>query len=187
MEKIRRLWGLTVGNFKMALTIVAVMWLVLLVNMLLPFIDLRNFGIHPHKASGLIGIVFAPFLHSGFAHIIANSSALIPLLFIAFCQDFKKSVRAILIIIFVGGFGVWLFGSGGNHIGASGLVFGLITYLIVLGFRLHSLKTIIVSFVVLLLYGTALLSLLVVIPGVSWSGHFFGAASGLLAAWTTKK
>lgn len=176
-----------IGNFKSALGIVGLMWGVYLINFVLP-LDLRNFGVHPREFSGLIGIIFCPFLHANFAHLLANSLALLPLLFIAFCYDWTRSVESIFIIILVGGLGTWIFGSpASNHIGASGLVFGLIGFLLFVGIYLRDLKAIAVSVIVFIGFGGALLSLLIVIPGVSWTGHFFGFLGGVLAAKLAKK
>ena len=79
---------------------------------------------------------------------------------------------------------VWLVGRPETvHIGASGVIFGLIGYLMFLGLFRRNWKAVIISVVVTLFYGGALYSFLVYVPGISWSGHFFGFLSGVLAAW----
>jgi membrane associated rhomboid family serine protease len=175
-----------VRSFKAALSFVGLMWAVHLFNFVLP-IDLRVFGIHPREVFGLSGVLFCPFLHANLAHLVANSLALLPLLFIAFCYNRSRSAGAVFVIILLGGLGTWLFGSPGNHIGASGLVFGLIGFLLFVGVYFRDFKAIIVSVIVLLAYGASLLSLLIVIPGISWSGHFFGFLGGVFAAKLAKK
>jgi membrane associated rhomboid family serine protease len=96
--------------------------------------------------------------------------------------------KALLTIMLLGGGLVWLFGRGGAvHIGASGVIFGLIGFLMTMGAFRREWTALIISAAVLILYGGAVQSLLVYIPGTSWSGHLFGFISGVLAAWLTKK
>ncbi len=175
-----------ISSLKSAFGVIAFMWLVFLVDLVLP-INLKSFGIHPHSIFGLIGIITCPFLHANLGHIIANSMALLPLLTIAFFYDRARSIGAMSIIVLAGGLGVWLFGSAGVHIGASGLVFGLIGYLLFVGIYFRDIKAIVVSVIVLLGYGGSLFSLLIVMPGISWSGHFFGFLGGVLAAKLAKR
>jgi len=171
---------------KFALTAVAVLWGVHALNLFLP-IDLRYFGIQPRRMDGLVGIVAAPFLHGDLNHLIANSSALLVLLAVALAYNRKMAFAALATIIVLGGLMVWIFGSASAiHIGASGVVFGLIGYLLFVGIFRREWIALIVSAVVLLLYGGALLSLLRIIPGVSWSSHFFGFMAGVAAAWSTR-
>jgi membrane associated rhomboid family serine protease len=152
----------------------------------LPF-DLRYLGIRPRSLSGLVGVAGAPLLHGNLHHLIANTSALIVLLTVALAYDRKLAVLALGIIIGFGGLMVWAFGaSHAIHIGASGVVFGLIGYLLFIGLFRREWVALAVSVSVLFLYGGVLLSLLQLAPGISWSSHFFGFISGILAAWLTK-
>jgi membrane associated rhomboid family serine protease len=176
-----------VANLKLTLGIVSLMWAVFLVNAILP-IDLRNFGIHPREISGLTGIIFAPFLHGNLTHILGNSLALLPLLLLSFSYNRTRSIGAISVIVLVGGLGTWLFGSpGSNHFGASGLVFGLIGYLLFVGFYFRDWKAIVTSLLVMAGFGGLLFSLFIVMPGVSWASHLFGFLSGIFAAKLAKK
>jgi membrane associated rhomboid family serine protease len=87
----------------------------------------------------------------------------------------------------LGGLAVWLFGSASAiHIGASGVVFGLVGYLLFIGLFRREWVALAVSAAVFFFYGGALLSLLQLTPGVSWSSHFYGFLAGVLAAWRTK-
>ena len=99
----------------------------------------------------------------------------------------KLTLEAVAFIGLAGGGLVWVFGSANSvHIGASGIIFGLIGFLLFLGVFRREWKTMIISLVVLVFYGGTLLSLLVYIPGVSWSGHFFGFCAGVVAAWLAR-
>jgi membrane associated rhomboid family serine protease len=170
-------------NLETSLTVVIVLWLVLLADLLLP-IDLRQYGIRPREIDGLAGILFAPFLHANLAHLAANSGALFVLMLVSLSYNRRLTFRAAAVIILLGGFLVWVFGRPHTiHIGASGLIFGLIGFFLFLGFFRREWSALVVSIIVFFLYGGALLSLLVYVPGVSWSGHVFGFVSGVAAAW----
>lgn len=169
-----------------ALTAVFILWVIHAVNWILP-VDLRYFGIRPRSVDGLAGILWAPFLHGNLRHLIANSGALFVLLTVATAYNRRLAWRAVAFIVAVGGLMVWVFGNpGAVHIGASGVVFGLIGFLLAVGFFRREWVALMVSVLVLVLYGGALLSLLSPVPGVSWSSHFFGFLSGVLAAWWTR-
>ena len=172
---------------KFALTVVVVLWGIHALNWVLP-IDLRVYGIRPRSLGGLFGIIGAPFLHGNLQHLIANSSALLILLTAALAYNRKSAFPAIGAIVGLGGLMVWVFGSASAiHIGASGAVFGLIGYLLFVGLFRQQWVALAVSAAVLLLYGGALLSLFRIIPGVSWSSHFFGFLAGVAAAWWTRR
>jgi len=183
------LWGVCMKirkNLQIAAAAVAVLWLVFFINQVTAM-DLRLYGLRPRHIENLPGILFAPFLHADLAHLIANTGAFFVLLAVALSFSRKAAFRAVLIIIMGGGSLVWLFGnSSAIHIGASGVIFGLIAFLMFLGIFRREWTALVISAAVLVLYGGAVQSLLVYRPGTSWSGHFFGFMSGILAAWCTK-
>ena len=160
--------------------------MIFLIDFLLP-IDLRTYGLRPRSMDGLWGIVLSPFLHSDVRHLAANTGALFILLAVSLSYNRKLTIIALWIIACMGGGLVWVFGKSQTiHIGASGIVFGLIGFLMCIGFFRREWKALIFSLVILFLYGGALFSLLVYKQGISWSGHFFGFLSGVFAAWLTK-
>jgi membrane associated rhomboid family serine protease len=173
---------------KSSMLIPLIIWAVFLLNFLLWGIELRMFGIHPRTSLGLLGIVFAPFLHAGWQHIIANTIPLLillPLLYI-FYENIKY--RVILFSILIGGFAVWLIGKSGTvHIGASGLVFSLMAFLIAAGIFRFSWKSFLIALGVLILYGGAMLQGVLPEEGISWEGHLFGALAGIFLAWAFRK
>ncbi|MRK01795.1 MULTISPECIES: rhomboid family intramembrane serine protease [Aeromicrobium] len=143
----------------------------------------RN-GVHPRSLEGLDGIVFAPLLHDDWAHLIGNTAPLLVLGFLIGLSGVRTWLQVTAIVWVVGGVGVWFLGdSGTNHVGASGVVFGWLTYLIVRGVFNRSLGQIVVGLGVLVIYGSVLWGVLPGRPGVSWEGHLCGAAGGALAAW----
>lgn len=141
-----------------------------------------RFGIRPREVGGLDGIVLSPFLHGDFRHLVANT---LPFLVLggAICAGgTARFLRVTVIVGLVCGVGTWLTGPAHSlHIGASGLVFGYLTYLISRGLFARKLTYILGGIVTFMLYGGALWGLLPS-PGVSWQGHFFGATGGVVAA-----
>jgi membrane associated rhomboid family serine protease len=172
-----------VRAFLVSAGFVAVLWVVEIADAVTPRQSLDRFGIEPRSEEGLLGIALAPFLHGGFAHLEANS---LPLLVLGFLVAVVSTARYAAVLAWswvVSGAGVWLVApSDSITVGASGLVFGLLTYLVVAGFLERNALRILVGVGVFLLYGSILLGVLPGTPGVSWQGHLFGALGGLLAA-----
>ena len=161
----------------------AVMWVVEIIDQVTSA-NLDQYGIKPHEADGLPGIVVAPFLHAGFGHLEGNTLPFLLLGGAVALSGLRKVVLATVIIALVGGLGVWLFApSGTDHIGASGVVFGYAGYLIARGFFSRSMVHFLVGIVVIGVYGTTLLFDLAPRDGISWQGHLFGAVGGVVAAW----
>jgi membrane associated rhomboid family serine protease len=174
-------------NLRLAFAVIAILWLVYFLNLILE-IDLRIYGIIPRNIDGLWGIPAAPFLHVDIQHLIANSGVLFILLAVSLSHSRAQTLKALLTITLLGGAMVWLLGTGGSvHIGASGVIFGLIGYLMFLGLFRRNWKAVMISVAITLLYGGALYSLLIYVPGISWSGHLFGFISGVGAAWWGRK
>jgi len=147
-------------------------------------------GIRPLEADGLPGILFAPLLHANWGHLIANTLPALVLGFLVTLTGMARFVWATAIIWILGGFGVWLIGGLGqcniatpNHIGASGLIFGWLGFLLVFGWLTRHVWQIVASVVVFFIYGGILWGLLPGRESVSWQGHLFGAVGGVLAAW----
>ncbi|MFC1623070.1 rhomboid family intramembrane serine protease [Patescibacteria group bacterium] len=168
-------------NCQWSFGVVALMWMIYAVGWVLPF-DIKSFGIHPRELTGLLGVPFAPFIHASLTHLISNSVVLFVLLLIAVTYDKKALSSVIMVIILIGGLGTWIIGSGNSvHIGASGVIFGLMGYLLAVGYYRRDIKSIIVSIVIFFMYGGTILFSVFPAAGVSWSGHFFGFVAGILA------
>jgi membrane associated rhomboid family serine protease len=148
---------------------------------------LDHFGIIGWEADGLIGIFFAPFLHGGFGHLMANSLPLLILGFLAGMRDVRKFLWASLIIIVVGGLGTWLTSPDVITIGASGLVFGYFGYIMARGVFDRRLLDIVIAVGVGIAYYGILVGLLPNQQGISWQGHLFGLIGGVLAGWVLRR
>ena len=141
-------------------------------------------GVRPRDDEGLLGILFAPVLHVGWEHLISNTLPLLILGFLVFLSGIGRGLAATAVIWVVGGLGTWLIAPAHTiHIGASVIVFGWITYLMLRGIFARSEAQIALGAVILVFYGGALLGVLPGQTGVSWQGHLFGAIGGGLAAW----
>ncbi len=173
------------------LTFVALLYLIEIVDQLAGHRLDRN-GIRPLEADGLKGILFAPLLHADWAHLLANTVPALVLGFLVTLAGMSRFVWATAIIWILGGLGTWLIGDLGgcraetNHIGASGLIFGWLAFLLVFGWLTRHVWWIITSLVVGFVYGGILWGAMPVLDrcgGVSWQGHLCGAIAGVLAAW----
>ncbi len=175
----------TVRSLLPVVILVGIMWVVELVDAVLPG-DLDGYGIESRDTDGLTGIVAAPFLHADFAHLMANT---VPFLILGSIVALRYPSRFWAIaatIIVVGGLGVWLFGPSNTvMVGASGVVFGFLTFLLTAGVLTRHWLDVTIAVGVLLLYGSILVGALPfgVAAGVSWMGHLMGALSGVLAAF----
>ena len=152
--------------------------------------DLDDNGIRPLETDGLSGILFAPLLHANWEHLIANTGPALVLGFLMTLAGLSRFIYATAIVWILGGFGTWLIGNVGappgvetNHIGASGLIFGWLTFLIVFGFFTRKAWEIVVGVIVLFVYGGILLGVVPGTFGVSWQGHLCGAIAGVVAAY----
>ncbi|HEX3547750.1 MAG TPA: rhomboid family intramembrane serine protease [Mycobacterium sp.] len=179
--------GATIVSF------VVLLWIIELFDSLSGH-HLDNNGIRPLETDGLPGIIFAPLLHSNWQHLMANTGPALVLGFLMTLAGVSRFIFATAIIWILGGFGTWLIGNIGaptyngmqvetNHIGASGLIFGWLTFLIVFGFFTRKVWEIVVGVIVLFIYGSVLLGVLPGTFGVSWQGHLCGGIAGVLAAY----
>jgi membrane associated rhomboid family serine protease len=164
------------------------MWAVFIIEVLLPGISFEHFGIYPRSVKGLLGIVVSPFLHGGLFHLLYNTFALVVLSLIVHMSLGAQRLQSIIILGVAGsGLGTWLFSTGGPVIGASGLVYALIGYLLADAYFSPSLRSWGVALLAFFLYGGALKALFIFIPYISWSAHFWGLISGITIARLMKK
>lgn len=162
---------------------VAIFWIVEILDAFVFHGALDRFGIIPHRFIGLRGILFAPFLHGGFAHLIANTIPFITLGWFVMLQETSDFFIVTAMTMLVGGLGVWLFASPFSiHIGASILIFGYLGFLLFRGYFQRNLPSIFLSVIVGLLYGGLIWGVLPNQIGISWQGHLFGFIGGILAA-----
>lgn len=149
---------------------------------------LNSFGILPRTVWGLLGILFSPLLHYNAAHLTANALSLFMLLAILFSHREYKPHIALASIWLLSGFGTWLIGRAWSgtqpiiHIGASGVIYGLVTYLVAAAWWLRSWRSALWAILILFLYGGIFYGVLPQRGFISWEGHLCGAIAGVLVA-----
>jgi membrane associated rhomboid family serine protease len=175
-------------ELKTLLTVVGIFWIVEIIDFILFKGKLDHFGIKPHNFIGLRGIIFAPFLHGGFGHLIANTIPFLTLGWLTMIQETSDFYIVSLVTAIVGGIGVWLFGGAGTvHIGASILIYGYLGFLLLRGYFQKNIPSILLSIAVFFLYGGLVFGIFPSQIGVSWQGHLFGFIGGGVAAFAIAK
>ncbi|MCT7950556.1 rhomboid family intramembrane serine protease [Ancylothrix sp. C2] len=176
-----------VGEFKTQALIlgglVACFWIIEIIDIFFYRGALNSYGIIPRSPVGLRGILFAPFLHGNFLHLATNTGPFLILGWLVMLQEISYFFVVSAITILVSGLGVWLFGAPYSvHIGASGVIFGYLGFLLFRGYFQRNFSSILLSLIVAFFYGGLIWGVLPSMPRVSWEGHLFGFIGGILAA-----
>jgi membrane associated rhomboid family serine protease len=163
-----------------------ILWIVHLISFIFQ-IDMTRLGVLPRNFVGLLGIITSPLIHADFSHLISNTIPLIVLGWIIFFFYPKVSYLLFGIIYFFTGLLVWIFARQVYHIGASGVVYGFVSFLFFSGLFRRDNKSIALALIITFLYGGLIWGM---IPGwktISWESHLFGALTGLTAAYLFRK
>lgn len=145
---------------------------------------LDNFGIHAREVDGLPGIITAPFLHGGFDHLASNSVPFLALGFLTLVGGLARWIASSAISIVSSGLAAWILTPGNTIVlGASGLIFGWLTYLLARGIFSRKPAQVVIALVVLFFYGGMIWGVLPGANGISWQAHLGGAVGGVIAAW----
>jgi membrane associated rhomboid family serine protease len=166
---------------EIALAFVALLWLIQLFNWTLD-LELQRFGVRPREVRGLVGILFAPLLHADFMHLLANTLPLLVLVPVMLHLYSSAALRVLLAVYLGPGVAVWLLAKGGVHIGASGMAYGMVSYILVAGLIRRDRRAIAASLLVCFMYGALVWGVLPIQPGVSWESHLAGALIGAALA-----
>jgi membrane associated rhomboid family serine protease len=162
--------------------LIAIMWGLEILDQSIFRHGLDTLGILPRQLIGLRGILFAPFLHGSFAHLAANTIPFLILGWLVMTQSIADFTIVSIICMVVGGLGTWAFGANGLHIGASGVIFGYLGFLLARAYFDRRLSSGAIALLVGSTYGTVLWGVFPSTPGISWEGHLFGFLGGILAA-----
>lgn len=184
----KKLW---LKAFKLSWIFIAVLWAVYILNIFLPvfmpYADLTQFGIYPRNSSRLFGIITTVFLHGSLSHIISNTLPLL-LAITALFGNYPKTAKKVFILsILITGILVWSFARSANHIGASGLLYSLLTYIFVSGFVKKDIQSVGISLAIAFLYGSLIFGIIPDETYISWESHLFGMFSGVFLAWLYRK
>jgi len=146
-------------------------------------LQLYRYGVYPQAANGLPGILFAPLIHGSWYHLVSNSFALL-ILGTALLYGYPRAAKPVLALVYIGsGIGVWLFARNSYHFGASGLTHGVMFFIFTTGILRRDKLSIALALIVFLLYGNMVWSIFPQEPDISYESHFFGAITGVLAAF----
>ncbi len=170
-------------EFKILIISVTIFWAIEILDFFVFKGSLDRYGIQPHQVIGLRGILFAPFLHGGFGHLMANTIPFIILGWLTMIQETKDFYIVSFLSALVGGMGVWVFGAPGSiHIGASILIYGYLGFLLLRGYFQRNFPSIALSIFVAVAYGGLIWGVFPADMRVSWQGHLFGFIGGAIAA-----
>ena len=170
-------------EFKILIVAIAIFWIVEIADLFVFNGGLDRYGIQPHSLIGLRGVIFAPFLHGGTAHLMANTIPFLTLGWLTMIQETSDFYIASIASALVGGLGVWVFGSPNSvHIGASILIYGYLGFLLLRGYFQKNFPSIALSIFVVIAYGSFIWGVFPSEIGVSWQGHLFGFIGGAIAA-----
>lgn len=182
MEKQDQSLIFTSGVIGYPLLFVLLIWLVFWFEIRFGF-DFNYLGIRPGEALGLRGIFFSPFIHSNLKHLFNNTIPLFVLSMSLFYFYREVSWQILIFGILLTGLMTWLIGRPANHIGASGVIYLLASFLFFKGIFSRYYRLIALSFIVVFLYGGMVWFVVPVDPGISWEGHLSGLVVGLLFAF----
>ena len=168
--------------FAATVSFALLLWAVKIVEYIGGF-DLVPFGIYPRQLSGLGGVLCAPFIHGSFAHLFANTAPII-VIGTMLLYGYPRAARVLLPVVYLGGgFAVWLFAREAYHIGASGIAFGMLFFVLTIGLLRWERRAIALALVVILLYGGMVWGVLPTLPEISFESHLSGAVIGIVLAF----
>jgi len=171
--------------FLISAALAALLWAIILVEAVSGF-DLSIYALYPREPLGLRGVLLAPLLHGGFAHLIANTPPILAL-GTALLYGYPKAARIVVPVVWLGsGLAVWIFARPAFHLGASGLTFGVMFFVFTIGSLRWDRRAIALSLSVFLLYGGMVWGILPGDPGISFEYHLAGAALGVVLAFALK-
>lgn len=180
--KLQNFLALMQANFITSLIFIAILWGIFFLT-LLSRRKLLALGIYPRTLHGLVGIPFYSFLHVDFNHIFFNSIPLFVLIDFLLTQGMLSFVKVSISIILISGIGIWLFGRKAIHVGASSLVMGYFSYLLVNAYRHPTTASIIIALICVYYFGGLILNLFPREEKVSWEGHICGFLAGIITAY----
>lgn len=172
-------------SFFLSVSFAGLLWAVKLVEL---FFNLNfvQYGVYPQQTGGLTGIILAPLIHGSLSHLFANTAPIV-ILGTALLYGYPRSAKIVLPVVYLGsGLGVWLFARSAYHIGASGLTFGMMFFVFMVGALRWDKRAIVLSMIVFFLYGSMIWGVFPSDPDISFESHFFGASIGIILAFILK-
>ena len=177
---------LLLQNFIPPFLFVAFLWIIKGIEIYYQ-LHFSKYGLLPRNIDTLTSVISFPFIHGDWDHLISNSAGLLVLGFLLFTFHREIAYRVVAQIWLLHGLWLWLGGRATYHIGASGIIYGLAAFLFFTGVFKKEKSTMTISLLVVFLYGSMVWGLMPFLQGISWEGHLFGGAAGLLMAWYYRK
>lgn len=171
-----------ISALRKPLIFLLVIWAIHIFRMFISPVKYRM-GVFPREIDGLIGIITSPLAHSDFGHLISNSLPMLVLMTILFLFYKRIAWPSFISIYILTGVAVWLLARPVYHIGASGVVYGLVSFIFWLGIFRRNIKSIILSLVIVILYSGYFYGVLPNQEGISWESHLFGGVVGIIVAF----
>jgi membrane associated rhomboid family serine protease len=171
-----------VESFSIPFRMVFIMWLVFFIDSMYVF-QFALLGVYPREMFGLIGVFTMPFIHGSLSHLVSNT---LPLLFLGVTLFYfydRIAIRVFFECYIATGLLIWLFARQSIHIGASGIIYAIAAFLIFFGLFRKDMKSLTISIIIILLYGSLVYGIFPNQPGVSWESHLFGGFMGAIVAY----
>ncbi len=175
-----------VSSLKFPFLFIVFLWAIHLLQVLFNA-NLGAYGVYPRQVFGLRGILFSPLIHDDLRHLISNSAPLFVLSVMILYFYRRVAYRSMLMIYLLTGVAVWLFARPVYHIGASGVVYGFVSFVFWSGIFRRSIKSIILALIVIFLYSGYFLGILPNQEGISWESHLLGGVVGIFTAYWYKE
>lgn len=169
-----------------SVTLIATLWIIKIYEWFFN-LDLHAFALKPRTLSGLLGVITEPLLHGDWGHLFSNSVPLFLLLMATLYFYRGIGLRVLGYIWLFTGIGVWLFARDNYHIGASGIVYGLATFLAISGILRHDSRLMSISLLIIFLYGGMIWGVLPLFHHVSWESHLMGSLAGVFCAYRYRR
>lgn len=173
-------------TFYIPVLAIVIIWLVYFIEIKFNF-NFNKYGIYPHTIKGLRGILFSPFIHGDFKHLFNNSIPLLVMLGCLYYFYHKIATKVLVIGLLVTGFITWSIARPSYHIGASGMVYMLVSFIFFSGVFRKYYRLIALSLVVVFLYGSMIWYIFPIKERISWEGHLSGFVVGFLFAFIFRK
>ena len=173
-------------SLKFSAIILIIIWSVKLFEIVFDY-DFTEYGVLPRKFNGLIGILFSPLIHSDVNHLLSNSLPVIILCLLIFNFYSQIAKKILIYLYFISGLWLWCIGRESFHIGASGLIYAMASFLFFSGILRKNSQLSAVALLVIFIYGGLFWGLFPIHKNVSWEGHLTGFIAGILVSFIFRK
>ena len=173
-------------SLKFSAIVLIIIWSVKIFEIVFDY-DFTEYGVLPRKLNGLTGILFSPLIHSDVNHLLSNSLPVIILCLLIFNFYSQIAKKILIYLYFISGLWLWCVGRESFHIGASGLIYAMASFLFFSGILRKNSQLSAVALLVIFIYGGLFWGLFPIHKNVSWEGHLTGFIAGILVSFIFRK